>query len=111
MFSETNILNQTEHKRISSRFFGLFNRKGCILTIVSLLTTKKERCYSKESTPANSHSSPSVLGIKPIPNILEKIQKMIAKYHAETIDIEDVEYKEADLGEGVLFNSEGERNN
>jgi len=36
---------------------------------------------------------------------------MIAKYHAETIDIEDVEYEEADLGEDVLFNGEGERNN
>ena len=43
MFSATNILNQTEHKRISSRFFGLFNRKGCILTIVSFLTTKKKK--------------------------------------------------------------------
>ena len=47
---------------------------------------------------------PSVLGIKPIPNIQEKIQKMIAKYRAETIDIEDVEYEEADLEEDVLFN-------
>ena len=29
---------------------------------------------------------------------------MIAKYRAETIDIEDVEYEEADLEEDVLFN-------
>lgn len=48
----------------------------------------------------------SVLGIKPIPNIQEKIQKMIAKYRAETLDIEDVEYEEADLEEDVLFNDE-----
>ena len=61
-----------------------------------------------------SHSLPQttplfVLGIKPIPNIQEKIQKMIAKYRAETIDIEDVEYEEADLEEDVLFNDKGER--
>ena len=31
---------------------------------------------------------------------------MIAKYRAETIDIEDVEYDEADLEEDVLFNDE-----
>ena len=58
-----------------------------------------------------SHSLPQttplfVLGIKPIPNIQEKKQKMIAKYRAETIDIEDVEYEEADLEEDVLFNDE-----
>ena len=51
-------------------------------------------------------ASPSVLGIKPITNIQEKIHKMIAKYRAETIDIEDVEYEEADLEEDVLFNDE-----
>ena len=28
---------------------------------------------------------------------------MIAKYRAETIDFEDVEYEEADLEEDVLF--------
>ena len=31
---------------------------------------------------------------------------MIAKYRTETIDIEDVEYEEADLEEDVLFNDE-----
>ena len=31
---------------------------------------------------------------------------MIAKYRAETLDIEDVEYEEADLEEDVLFNDE-----
>ena len=44
--------------------------------------------------------------IKPIPNIQEKIQKMLAKYRAETIDIEDVEYEEADLEEETLFNDD-----
>ena len=61
--------------------------------------------------PFTATDDPSVLGIKPIPNIQEKIQKMIAKYRAETIDIEDVEYEEADLEEDVLFNDKGERNN
>ena len=35
---------------------------------------------------------------------------MIAKYRAETIDIEDVEYEEADLEEETLFNDDEERN-
>ena len=56
--------------------------------------------------PFTATDDPSALGIKPIPNIQEKIQKMIAKYRAETIDIEDVEYEEADLEENVLFNDE-----
>ena len=53
--------------------------------------------------PFTATADPSVLGIKPIQNIQENIQKMIAKYRAETIDIEDVEYEEADLEEDVLF--------
>lgn len=53
--------------------------------------------------PFTATADPSVLGIKPVPNIQEKIQKMLAKYRAETIDIEDVEYEEADLEEDVLF--------
>ena len=32
-------------------------------------------------------------------------------YRTETLDIEDVEYKEADIEQDILFNSEGERNN
>ena len=52
----------------------------------------------------------SALCTKPIPNTQEKIQKMIAKYRAETIDIEDVEYEEADLEEETLFNDDEERN-
>ncbi|MBR3883900.1 MAG: hypothetical protein IKJ31_03990 [Bacteroidaceae bacterium] len=50
-----------------------------------------------------------LLYIKPIPNIKEKIQKMIAKYRAETIDIEDVEYEEADLEEDVLFTEDKDK--
>ena len=54
-------------------------------------------------------AGPFVLGIKPIPNIQEKIQKMIAKYRAETINIEDVEYEEADLEEDVLFTEDDDK--
>ena len=65
---------------------------------------------SKTSRPFTATDDPSVRSwIKPIPNIQEKKQKMIAKYRAETIDIEDVEYEEADLEEDVLFNDKGER--
>lgn len=42
-------------------------------------------------------SDPTVLGIKPIPNVEQKIKDMIAKYRRESIDIEDVEYEEADV--------------
>lgn len=53
--------------------------------------------------PFVATSDPSVLGIKPIPNIQKKISDMIAKYHAETLDIEDVEFEEADLEFDNLF--------
>ena len=53
--------------------------------------------------PFTATQDPSVLGIKPIPNIDEKISRMIEKYRAETIDIDDVEYEEADLEEGDLW--------
>ena len=48
-------------------------------------------------------TDPTVLGIKPIPNIQQKISAMIEKYRAETLDIEDVEFEEADLELDVLF--------
>ena len=34
---------------------------------------------------------------------------MIAKYRAETIDIEDVEYEEADSEEDVLFTEDDDK--
>ena len=46
---------------------------------------------------AHSIPRPFIIGIKPIPNVQEKRQEMLAKYRAETIDIEDVEYEKADL--------------
>ncbi len=53
--------------------------------------------------PFTATSDPSVLGIKPIPNIQEKISAMIQKYRAETLDIEDVDFEEADLEFSELF--------
>ena len=53
--------------------------------------------------PFTATNDPSVLGIKPIPNIQEKIQAMLKKYRAESMDIEDVEFEEADLELNTLL--------
>ena len=53
--------------------------------------------------PFTATDDPTPLGIKPIPNIQEKIKAMLDKYIAESIDIQDVEYEEYDLEEGELF--------
>lgn len=53
--------------------------------------------------PFTATDDPSVLGIKPIPNVEDKIKKMLEKYRAESIDIDDVEFEEADLEEDVLY--------
>ena len=53
--------------------------------------------------PFIATSDPTVLGIKPIPNINDKIKAMLNKYRAETIDIEDITFEEADLEEESLF--------
>jgi hypothetical protein len=53
--------------------------------------------------PFTATDDPSVLGIKPIPNIQERIDALLKKYQAENIDIEDIESEEADLEENVLF--------
>lgn len=53
--------------------------------------------------PFTATDDPTPLGIKPIPNIQERIKRMIEKYTAESIDIQDVEYEEYDLEEDELF--------
>ncbi len=53
--------------------------------------------------PFTATSDPTVLGIKPIPNLQQKIDHLIAKYRAETIDIEDIDYEEPDLEENIYF--------
>lgn len=46
---------------------------------------------------------PRVLGIEPVPNLDEKIRATLAKYTRECIDVEDVQFEEADLMENELF--------
>ncbi|MBE6317840.1 MAG: hypothetical protein E7081_02570 [Bacteroidales bacterium] len=53
--------------------------------------------------PFTATDDPTPLGIKPIPNIQERIKKMLDKYIAESIDIQDVEFEECDLEEDDLF--------
>ena len=53
--------------------------------------------------PFTATDDPSVLGIKPIPNLREKIRMLLNKYRAENMDIEDIEFEEADLEEATLF--------
>lgn len=47
--------------------------------------------------PFTATQDPTVLGIKPIPNIDKKITELIAKYRAESIDIDDIEFEEPDI--------------
>ena len=56
--------------------------------------------------PFTATSDPSVLGIKPIETLEEVVKSLIAKYRQETLDIEDVEFEEADLEEKSLFGNE-----
>ena len=56
--------------------------------------------------PFTATNDPTVLGIKPIPNINERIAELLKKYRAENMDIEDVEYEEADLELNNLFPDE-----
>ena len=53
--------------------------------------------------PFTATDDPSVLGIKPLPRLQERIQELLHKYQADNIDIEDIEYEEADLEEQSLF--------
>lgn len=53
--------------------------------------------------PFTATDDPSVLGIKPIPDLQKKINGMIEKYRAENIDIDDIEYEEADTEENDIF--------
>ena len=53
--------------------------------------------------PFTATDDPSVLGIKPMPRLQERIQELLHKYQVENIDIEDIEFEEADLEESSLF--------
>ena len=47
--------------------------------------------------PFTATDDPAVLGLKRIPNLRDRIRTLIDKYAADTPDIEDIEYEEADL--------------
>ena len=53
--------------------------------------------------PFTATDDPSALGIKPLPNLNERIAELLHKYQAENIDIEDIEFEEPDLEENALF--------
>ena len=53
--------------------------------------------------PFTATDDPTLLGIKPIPNINERINALLKKYQAENMDIEDVEFEEPDLELPSLF--------
>lgn len=53
--------------------------------------------------PFMATSDPTVLGIKPIPNRQKFVEDLLAKYRAESADIDDVEYELADLEEDELW--------
>lgn len=53
--------------------------------------------------PFEPTDDPSVLGIKAIPNIREKIKSKIQQYWSE--DIEDVEFEEVEFNEDEIFNT------
>ena len=57
--------------------------------------------------PFTATDDPTVLGIKPMPRLQERIQELLHKYRAENVDIEDIEFEEADLEEDSLFNNDG----
>ena len=60
--------------------------------------------------PFTATDDPSVLGIKPLPRLQERIAELLHKYQAENIDIEDIEFEEADLEESSLFPSSNSQN-
>lgn len=51
--------------------------------------------------PFEPTTDPTILGIKPIPNIRERIEKKLKQYWND--DIEDVSFEEVDFGENKLF--------
>lgn len=58
--------------------------------------------------PFEPTDDPSVLGIKAIPNVREKIKSKIQQYWSE--DIEDVEFEEVEFNEDEIFNTKPTNN-
>ena len=49
--------------------------------------------------PFTATDDPSVLGLTPVPHLRERIARLLEKYGADNIDIEDIEAEEPDLEE------------
>lgn len=61
--------------------------------------------------PFTPTDDPTVLGIKPIPNLHKRIRALLDFYVKETLDIEDVTFEEADLMEKEYFVDVSENSN
>ncbi|RGZ69589.1 hypothetical protein DW978_10540 [Phocaeicola vulgatus] len=52
--------------------------------------------------PFEPTDDPTVLGIKPIPNVRDRIKSKIQQYWSD--DIEDVDFEEVEFNEDDIFN-------
>lgn len=63
---------------------------------------ERENRYAKiQRQPFKFTDDPTVIGIKPVPNIREKIKSMKDKYWSE--DVQDITFEEIELGEDDIF--------
>ena len=53
--------------------------------------------------PFTATDDPTVLGIKPVPNLTQKIEDLLAKYRKETMDIDDIEFETVDVEDGIVY--------
>ena len=56
--------------------------------------------------PFTATGDPTVLGIKPMPHLNQRIFAMKKRYSEDNLDMEDIKYEEADLEENTLFPEE-----
>ena len=56
--------------------------------------------------PFTATGDPTVLGIKPMPHLNQRIHAMKKLYSEDNLDMEDVKFEEADLEENTLFPEE-----
>ena len=56
--------------------------------------------------PFTATGDPTVLGIKPMPHLNQRIHAMKKLYSEDNLDMEDVKFEEADLEENILFPEE-----
>ena len=56
--------------------------------------------------PFTATGDPTVLGIKPMPHLNQRIHAMKKLYSEDNLDMEDIKYEEADLEENTLFPEE-----